>query len=203
MPTGGPDLTELAKRLGEVVEASSTEFTAQCYGLYGAPPLGGLVRCGDEAAIYGVVFEVATKSMDPGRRPIARGRDEDTEEAVYTSNPQLIRLLSTEFRCLVVGHGSDGQVRRHLGPTPPRIHSFVHGCDGQELRMFSSSLEFIPILLNASSDAADEVTASFLRQASASHPEPERFLVDAGKEVAVLLSGQLQRLSNLLRRLSP
>lgn len=194
----------LTQRVGEVVEASTTSFTSQCYRLYEAPPLGSLVRCGDGGPIYGIVYEVSTRSMDPARHPIARGRDEETEEAVYLSNPQLSRLLLTEFRSLVVGHQTNGQLRRYLSPLPPRIHSFVHQCGDEELRGFSASLEFIPIILAAPMvSAPDDVVASFLRRASAAHPDPEAFLVRAGKELAALMGGQLQRLNNMLRRLSP
>ena len=52
-------------RIGEVVEASSTGFSAECYALYGAPPLGALVRVG-EPAVYGVVYSVSTAALDPG-----------------------------------------------------------------------------------------------------------------------------------------
>ena len=51
--------------------------------------------------------------------------------------------------------------------------------------------------------APDDVIAAFLRLAGRCHPEPEGFLVDAGKKLAVLLAGQLQRLNGILRRLSP
>ena len=190
-------------RFGETVEATSTEFTTQCYGLYEAPALGGLVRCGDDSPIYGIVYEVATRSIDPGRRPIARGRDEDTEEGVYTSNPQLTRLLLTEFRSLVVGHRSSGEVRRYLSPVPPRIHSFVFGCVGDELREFSGRLDFVPLLLAAPGSASDDVIASFVRQASAFHPDPELYLLGAGKELASLLGDQVPRLNSILRRISP
>ena len=196
-------MQKVSNRLGEVVETSSTGFTTQCYRLYEAPPLGSLVRSGDEAAIYGIVHEVATRSMDPSRRPIPRGEEEDTEEAVYLSNPQLNRLLTTEFLSIVVGHRFNGQVRRELAPLPPRIHSFVYQCVGEEVQDFSSSLDFMPILLSAPISAPDDVIASFLRRASQSHPEPERFLVEAGRELAVSLGGDVQRLNNVLRRLSP
>ena len=96
-------------RLGEVVEATTTEFVVQCYELYTAPTLGSLVRCGDDEAIYGIVYEIGTRSIDAGRRPIARGRDEEDEDAIYESNPQLSRLLSTEFRALSVGHNGISQ----------------------------------------------------------------------------------------------
>jgi hypothetical protein len=194
--------TDSATRLGEIIEASTTEFTTQCYHLYEAPPLGSLVRCGDDSPIYGIVCEVATRSMDPARHPIPRGFDEDTEEGVYLSNPQLNRLLYTEFRAIVVGHKNDNGLRRYLPPYPPRIHSFVYECGGDDLAAFSSSLEFLPIIMSASISAHDDVIASFLRNASKAHPDPQAFLVSAGKELAVLMAGQLTRLNNVLRRLS-
>lgn len=200
--TSNKNTRDIPNRLGEVVEASTTEFTTQCYRLYEAPSLGSLVRCGDEGPIYGIVFESSTNSMDPGRRPIARGEGEDSEEAVYRSNPQLTRLLLTEFRALVVGHVSDGQVRRYLAPTPPRIYSFVYPCGDEELREFSGSLDFVSILLSAPIAAQDEVVAAFLRLASASHRNPQKYLVESGRALAGQLGGQLQRLNNILRRLS-
>lgn len=191
-----------SSRLGEVVESSTTVFTSQCYRLYEAPPLGSLVRCGDAGAVFGMVFEVATRSMDPSRRPIPRGAGEDTEEAVYLSNPQLNRLLVTEFQALVVGHESGGELRPYLAPLPPRIHSFVYRCDDEELRRFSRTLDFMSIVLSAPIPAPDDVIASFLRQAGRVQPEPEEFLVYAGKEMAGYLAGQPQRLGGVLRRLS-
>ena len=62
-------------RLGEVVETSTTGFVAQCYQLYGAPPLGALVRAGRPHPAYGVVHQVTTQGIDPTRRPVARGQD--------------------------------------------------------------------------------------------------------------------------------
>ena len=190
-------------RFGEVIEATTLSFTAQCYQLYEAPPLGSLVRCGGEHPVYGVVHEIATLSMDPTRHPIARGEDEETEDGVYLSNPQLSRLLLTQVRSVVVGHRSNGDVRRHLAPVPPRIHSFVYQCGHEELATFTTSLDFLPILLAAPIDATDEVIAYFLRGASECHAEPGVFLVEAGQSLAVLLGAELQRLNNLLRRLSP
>ena len=196
-------MSELGGRFGEAVEASTTEFTTQCYRLYEAPPLGSLVRCGDDGAAYGIVYEVANRSLDPARHPIPRGENEETEEAVYLSNPQLTRLLHTELRSIIVGHRTDGDLRREPAPAPPRIHSFVYQCEGRELREFSSSLDFLSTLLSSpAAGARDDVIAAFLRQAGAAHSEPARFMVDAGKELAVLLGSSLPRLNNLLKRLA-
>ena len=193
------------ERFGEVIEASTNVFKAQCYELYESPPLGSLVRAGHDSPVYGVVYEVATGSMDPGRRPIARGREEDTQEAVYASNPQLSRLLVTEVSLVVVGHRSSGEISRHLPPLPPRIHSFVHRCAGEELREFAGSLEFLLSILLASPmiAAPDDVLAAFLQQASAAHPEPHDYLLGAGSELAITMSNDVRRLNNVLKRLSP
>lgn len=199
----GLDNENTPTRIGEVIEASTTEVRTQCYRLYDAPPLGSLVQCGDDSPVYAIVCEVSTQSMDPGRHPIPRGENEESEAGVYLSNPQLNRLLYTEFRAVVVGHQADGGIRRYLAPYPPRIHSFVYECGGDDLREFSSSLEFIPILLSAPISAHDDVLSSFLRIASLSHPQQEQFLVAAGKELAALMAGQLPRLNNVLRRISP
>ena len=188
--------------IGEVVAASTTEYLAQCRTLYGAPPLGSLVKSEGDDAVYGIVGEVATQSIDPGRRAIAMGRHDETAEAVYERNPQLTRLLATEFRSVVVGYRADGALHRYLAPLPPKIHSPVFRCDPPDVVEFSRSLDFVPLLLAAPFGSQDDVIASFLRLASAAHPDPDAFLVEAGRELATLLGGQLQRLNGLLRRLT-
>jgi hypothetical protein len=189
--------------VGEVVEASTTGFVAQCHRLYEAPPLGALVRTGGESPVYGVVADIATRSLDPGRRPMALGQEEATADAVYRNNPQLDRLLSTDLHVIAIAHRAEGRLVRRLAPQPPRIHEHVYLCGLEELREVSGSLEFLSLLLEPPVGARDEVAAAFLRQAAAAHSEPRRFLVNAGQQVAGLLGGQLQRLNGVLRRLSP
>ena len=194
---------ETAGPLGEVVQSATTEFVAVCHRLYESPPLGSLVRCGGENVAYGVVGEVVTQSLDPGRRPTAMGTDEETVEAVYRNNPQLERLYATEFRSIAVGHRVNGAVNRYLAPLPPKIHDYVYLCGPEEVVEFSRSLEFLRILLSAPFGSPDDVVSSFLRTTSQVRPDGEPFLVEAGKLLAQLLNGQSQRLNGLLRRLSP
>ncbi|MDI6815133.1 MAG: hypothetical protein QMC90_03540, partial [Dehalococcoidales bacterium] len=76
----------IAQRVGEVIGASTTDFVAQCYELYQSPPLGSLVKTVDlPVELYGIVYNAATTSLEPGRRPIARGKDEASEEEIYRS----------------------------------------------------------------------------------------------------------------------
>ncbi len=192
-------------RVGEVVEASTSGFVAQCHRLYDAPPLGALLRCGPPGtAVYAVVAEVTTRSLDPGRRPTAVGHDEATEDDVYRRNPQLTRLLSTEVTAVTVAHGADdGRLLRYLPPSPPRIHAFVSLCDAAEMRRLSDSLDFLPALLAAPVASPDDVAAAFLRQAADAHDDPDAFLVAAGRNLAALLGAQVPRLNSLLKRLAP
>ena len=194
----------MSTRIGEVIEARTSEFVAECYELHAPPPLGSMVRTSDgEVAIYGVVRNAATEGTDPGRRPIARGRDEVEEENIYRQNPQLSRLLRTTFDVLVIGHSQDGEVRQYLPPRPPRVHSFVHNCEPEEVSVFTERFDFLPTLLGIRDASGDEVVSACLRQASHAHKDRYTFLVRAGKELSVLLSGDLSRLNAILGRIKP
>jgi len=187
-----------SERVGEVIEASTTDFVAQCYELYQSPPLGSLVKTTDSGIVmYGVVYHATTTSFEPGRRPIARGKDETSEEAIYKSSPQLLKLLRSEFGAVVVGH-------HYLPPKPARIHSFVYLCPTPEVNDFSQSLHFLNILLNARLPVSpEELIAACLRHMSQGHEDPRTFLVKAGKELAVSLSGNLNQLKAILERIKP
>ena len=192
-------------KIGEVLEASTGQFVAECYELHSPPSLGILVKTSDgDVEIYGVVCNAATESIEPNRRPIARGREEATEEGIYRQNPQLSKLLRTTFDTLVLGHsvGAQRAVPLHyLPPHPSRVHSFVYLCEPDEVRRFTQSLDFLPILLGTRAGAVDEIVSACLRQASCAHDDRRTFLIKAGKELAVLLSGDLNRLNAILRRI--
>ena len=188
-------------RLGEVIEASTSEFTAQCYRLYDAPAIGSLVLCGEQTPTYGIVCEATTQSIDPGRAAIPRGLNANTEAEVFSNNPQIERLLHTKFRAIVVGYRERSAIRRYPPLNAPRMYSFVRECNAIELAEFSSSHEFLATLLNAPMNGQDHVVASFLRHAGAVHADGHEYLVSAGKSLAGALSGQLPRLSGILRSL--
>ncbi len=196
-------MTELTDRTGEIIEAGTTEFVAQCYELYQSPPLGSLVKTTDEEVeLYGIVYHAATTSIEPGRRPIARGKDEASEAAIYNSSPQLLKLLRTEFSALVVGHRQGDTLLYYLPARPARIHSVVYQCQPEEVKEFSRSFDFLHILLNAQLPVpVEEIVAASLRQMSQVSDDPHSFLVAGGKELAVLLGSEFNRLKAILGRL--
>jgi hypothetical protein len=191
------------ERVGEVIEASSTVFTSQCYELYGSPPLGSLVKTADgDIELYGVLFHAETTSLEPGRRPIARGKDEESEDAVYRSNPQLLELLKSEFSALVVGYRQGDGVKHYLPPQPARIHGFVYLCPPDEVQKFSSSFTFLNMLLGAGLPiSTEELTSAALRQMSQAHQNRRSFLVSDGMELALLVGSNFTMLRAILERI--
>ena len=191
------------QRVGEVIETGTTDFVAQCYELYQSPPLGSLVKTKDELVEqYGIVYHATTASLEPGRRPIARGKDEVSEEEVYRSSPQLLKLLRSEFSALVVGHRQGDKLFHYLPPQPARIHGFVYLCSPEEVREFSQSLAFLNILIKTGLPiSAEELVAATLREMSQVQEDRQKFLVAAGKELAVLLAGEFNRLKAILGRI--
>ena len=198
-------MSEPSERIGEVVEASTAGFVAQCYELYQLPPLGTLVKTEDPPVeLYAVVYNATTTGIEPGRRPIARGQDETSEEAIYRSNPQLIKLLRSDFQALVIGHRQGDKLHHRLPPKPARIHGFVRQCPPEEVREFSQSLGFLNTLVNTHLPIpAEELIAACLRHMADANQDRHAFLVAAGKELAVLLNGNLEQLRAILGRVQP
>lgn len=192
----------MSLRIGEVVEANTVEFVAQCYELHRAPPLGSLVKTTTPGETYGIVYNAATSSLEPGRRPVARGRGETREEDIYRANPQLAKLFRTDFNAVVVGHREGDLLHHYLPPWIALIHSFVYLCELEEVKEFTQHLDFLSLLLSAPlSIPNEELVAASLRYASQASPDPRKFLVGAGKELASLLGGEPHRLNAILRRI--
>ena len=190
-------------RVGEVIEASTIGFTVQCYELYSIPPLGSLVKTSSgDTMLYAIVNGATTSGIEPGRRPVARGRNQASEEDIYRSNPQLKELLHSEFSALVVGGRQDGRVDHYLMPEPAHIHAFVYQCSPNEIREFSQELGFLKMLLASHTEVpAEELIAATLRQLAGVYPDRRAFLVRAGRELSVLLGGEYGRLRTILERI--
>lgn len=200
-----PGAELLARRVGEVVESASDGFTAQCYRVEAAPPLGALVRTaaapGSPAPdIYGVVSRVVTEPLDAARPVLARGELAGSEAEVLRDHPQLERLLTSRFQTVIVGFSDGTAARQFLPPAPPRVHSFIYQCSPAEIAAFTAGLDLLRLLLHSGAGAGDEVTAAFLRQASAARPEPAAFAAQAGRALALELAADAARLSAILRR---
>ena len=73
----------------------------------------------------------------------------------------------------------------------------------EEIKEFSVSLDFLPLLLknNRFQVDAGELTGAAIREMSRAQDDPHAFLVSAGKELAQLLRGNYITLRTVLGRL--
>src|SRR5688500_5753094 len=63
--------TLLNAPVGEIIDTSVAEFSAQACELNVAPPFGGFVKVtGPDRTVYGVVFAIHTGSLEPGGRAV-------------------------------------------------------------------------------------------------------------------------------------
>lgn len=194
---------DLKSKIAEVIEASNQEFVAQCYELEEVPALGSMVKTRSrDGEIYGIVYSSATHSIEPGRRITARGQSSASEADVFKDNPQLAKLLCSDFRAMVIGFSNGKSIYQYLPPSPASIYSFVHQCQPEDVREFAGSLNFLSLVIDTRLQVAtDEVIAAFIRYASRTYDAPQEFLIKAGKELAWLLSNDIRRLDSILKRL--
>ena len=190
---------QLTRSIAEVIEANIESFKAQCYELYKPPHLGSLVKAGN-IPVYGIVIDIITEGLDPSRPIVARGFSATTEEEIYTQNPQLMDLLCTKFRAIAVGFSRDNLLIQGYPYEPPKIHAFVHECLPDELSDLSSNPDFIHLLLQHP-EVKDEILTATLISISRQITDREKFLVRAGKTLAIELTGQMSRLNAILRKL--
>lgn len=193
----------VAGSCGRVLEASISRFMCSCHDLDGAPPLGTLVMVMDPGpAVYGVVVDVHTESIDAGRPLTPRGGPGDDRASVLRQNPQIPALLHTTFEVAVVGQAGPLGIRRHLPDAPAPIYSRVRPCDPAETARFFESFEFFELVLGAG-PLADEVMSACLRRAAAGQRDPRAFLVRAGRALAHELAAEPDRLTAILSRVRP
>ena len=194
------------QRIGEIVETSTTGFVAVSKTLHQPPALGSLVKVqlGGEDYAYGVVAFGTTVSPDPGRRAVPRASDEVYDEAVYARQPQLTRVLHTEFSVVLVGCFEDGSIRQHLPPQPPRLHYDVHECTPDEVRRFSERQVYFRLLLDAQVQVpAEQLLAAHIRQVYRARGRDAAWLERAARQVTSLLRDDYDRMMTVLYGIEP
>ncbi|MDP2718322.1 MAG: hypothetical protein Q8P44_00595 [Dehalococcoidia bacterium] len=192
-------------KIGEVLEAGTGGFLAECYELYSAPAFGSLVRSSTgNLDVFAVVENTVTASREPGRLPVALGKHETSQEDIFNSHPQVAKLLRTCFKALVVGYREQNVIKHCLPYHTVRIHGFVFQCENSEVREFSRELDFLDLLVTASTESPrDELISACIRQMSLVQENQLEFLVTAGKTLTRLLLYENNRLNYLLRRIKP
>jgi hypothetical protein len=191
------------KIIGRVLRSSTVGFAGACrLPEPDVPTFGGYVCAAIQrgtATVVGLVYNVnIDDDLFARQLAVAEGLSE-----TYVADQQLNRQVPVEFSVLAVGYQSiDGYVQS-LPPQPPMTLDPIHMCDANEIRAFTATFDFFRLVLATMEVPSDELLIAALRSAAAARPPSERrdFLIDAGRECARLLSRDLLRLDNLIRRL--
>ncbi|MFS8866944.1 hypothetical protein [Synechococcus sp. H65.1] len=192
--------------LGEVVEANTTTFVAQCFeperlAFPTLPALGSWICSQDEESgnwIYGVVCYAAITPVDPIHRPRALGL---SLQQLREQQPQIFAMLRSDFRAAIVGFVSGERVYQYLPPRPPQIHQPVYPCSEGQVREFCRSFEFLHTLLRINSIPSDELVAAAIRQTYRLLNRDRHWLVQVGRQLSLLLREDYERLRAILRKI--
>ncbi len=200
-------MTDQPITVGRVLRSSTAGFSIGCRVLReDVPEFGAFVKVAQGntplrgAQITGLIYDVQFVD-DPLVRQIITA-DSMPEEL---RKDQSQRLAPIEISVLVVGFARDGQVYQHLPPQPPATLDQIETCTPGEVIAFTRQFAFLRTILGAKDAPADELAAACLRLAAAVRPQADRraFLLDAGRELARLLSSDPVQLEGILQRIKP
>jgi hypothetical protein len=183
---------------------------AGSYELLAAPAFGAMVQAqthDPQVQVYAVVYDIRTVSREPGGRAVVRGKSYTGQELfndeIYRAHPDLSEVLQTEFAAWVVGYRRDTTVYQRIPAAPPPVHYSVEVCDEPALRQFGMQSGYARMLLQASQVPSDELLAALIRAIADAHAPNEReYLVRVGRELALLLRDDFERLRQILARLT-
>lgn len=199
--------------IAEVIETATTEFLAQCLepeelNFPTMPAFGSWVKSEDEQSgnlVYGVVYYATTVPIDSVHRARAIGMSLDQ---LREQQPQIFAMLKTEFRAAIVGfksaeelngsRGESGKVYQYIPPRPPQIHQAVYFCESEEVIRFSEKLDFLRTLLQLSDAPVDALVAATIREIYQLRKADRNWLVQAGRNMSVLLRDDYDRLKIIL-----
>jgi HAS barrel domain len=210
--------------IAEVIETATTEFLAQCLepedlSFATMPPFGSWVKAKDEdsgSQIYAVIYHVTTSPIDSVHRARALGL---SLSELREQQPQIFAMLKTEFRAVIVGYqplaisrnGSSNRTKidepalgeavyQHLPPRPPQVHQAVYYCEPAEIIHFSEQLDFFRTLLQTQG-APDSLAAAALREIYRLRQADRAWLVEAGRNLSLLLKDDYDRLRVILSQI--
>lgn len=205
----------IATPIGQVLRSSTVSFTVGCSipspeSESNTPDFGDLVQVAlpKNLIVFGLIYDVRIQDDAAVRQVILAKALEPAQMRDQLEN----RLGLLEISVLAVGYQRHNTIIQGLPPQPPITLDSLIRCDETALRKFTGTdqenifqLDYIRLVLNAAQVPADELLVTNLTQIAAAHP-PElrrKFLIDAGRELARLLSYDLVRLDGILRRIKP
>jgi hypothetical protein len=152
--------------------------------------------------VIGLIYNIVIEDDPFVRQMVATP---DLDEA-YILDQRQNRQVPIEVAVLAIGYTDDDRkIVCGLPPQPPITLDTIQACTAAEVLDCTATLDYLRLVLNSPDAPADELMVVSLRQAAAMRAPEDRtfFLRAAGRELARLLSRDLPRLENLLRRIKP
>ena len=195
-------MTEIAPSIpiGRLLRSSTDSFTFGCSIPEPDVPLfGAFVKAlaqQDHAEVIGLIYNIIIEDDLFVRQMIATP---DLPES-YILDQRKNRKVPIEVSVLSVGYKKGGELFHMLPPQPPITLDHIRQCTPDEITTFTEGFGYLRLVLNARDVPTDELLASSLHQAIYVRPVEERqyYLLEAGRELARLLSNDLTRLETLL-----
>ena len=196
--------------IGRLLRSSTTGFVFGCLVPEpDVPRFGDFVKAPVQrgrAHVIGLIYNLVIED-DPFVRQMVATRDLDE---AYILDQRENRQVPIEVSVLSVGYdsgGADGSgaIASGLPPQPPVTLDSIWPCRPAEVLACTASLDYLRLILNSPEAPADELLVVSLRNAAAARPPEDQpaFLRSAGRALARLLSRDLPRLENVLRRIRP
>ena len=191
------------KIIGEIIEVSSRSAIAQSYELYDCPPIGSVVRCGDDSEdIYGVITNIETRSIDPGRRPNPKGPGFAEVNELYKSNPEITHLMKTEFNIVFLGYKHENTTTISIPPTPPRIFSFISTLPEGEMTNIFSDEGLVKFIVNSNMELKDDVIIMIISKYLNSKKTKTEEIGSFTSQLVGALPDQITRITNIIQNLN-
>lgn len=152
------------KPFAEIIESSLHGWLAQSWQWDTFPPFGSLICIEQKERTHiGIVHQVQTGSMEPGRYPFPYKK---TEQELLKEQPQIFEFLKTSFNCLAVGYYQKGRIYYSLAPQPPKIHGFVAPLERDLAKQFLSSERYLHTIFSVGNkiENLDELLLALLDQ---------------------------------------
>ena len=191
------------KIIGEIIEVSSRSAIAQSYELYDCPPIGSVVKCGDDTEdIYGVITNIETRSIDPGRRPNPKGPGFAEVNELYKSNPEITHLMKTEFNIVFLGYKHGNTTTISIPPTPPRIFSFISTLPEDEMINIFSDEGLVKFIVNSNMELKDDVIIMIISKYLNSKKTKTEEIGSFTSQLVGALPDQITRITNIIQNLN-
>ena len=191
--------------IGRLLRSSTTGFVFGCrVAEADVPRFGEFVKAPaqrGQAEVMGLVYDIVMEGDAFVRQMVATPNL--SEE--YVQDMRENRSVPIEVSVLAVGYKSGAAWTQALPPQPPVTLDRISLASIDEVIEFTTQFDYLRLLLDSLEAPTDELIATSLKHAAGLRAPSERgrFLRNAGRELARLLSRDLTRLENLLRRIKP